>query len=265
MRPPTRYARPLPRWASSRIRVVLVETYYAGNIGASARSICAFGLRRLALVRPVGRGAEQEAEWWATGGKTVLRRAARHETLAEAVGDCGFVLGFTARPRRDRDALPLHAAARAALEAARAGEEVALVFGPERTGLTNEDVDLCTRLAVIPTVNAFRSLNVAQAVLLAAAEVFRAAVEIPDVSGRRLAPASEVEATIRHLERGATAIGFLRGDWAHHGLRILRSLFGRAALDRRDVALLRGIASRMERVALRAGLPEALGLPPYKG
>lgn len=262
MRPKSRYARLLPRWAAERIRVVLVEPYYAGNIGAAARSLRAFGLRRLALVRPTAFG--EEAEWWATGGKDVLERATRHETLAEAAGDCGVVLGFTARPRRDRDSLPLEAAVDEALAAARAGNKVAFVFGTERTGLTNEDVDLCTRLAQIPTVPDFRSLNLAQAVLLAAAEVHRRAVRIPASSGRRLAPAAEVEATIRHVERGATAIGFLRGDWAHHGVRILRGLLGRAAIDRREVALLRAMAGRMERVAVRAGLPEALGLPPLK-
>lgn len=262
MRPKSRYARPLPRWAAERIRVVLVDTHYAGNVGAAARALRAFGLRRLALVRAEMRGPE--AEWWATGGKDVLERATRHETLADAAGDCGLVLGFTARPRRDRDAGPLAVAVEEALAAARAGNKVAFVFGPERTGLPNEEIDLCTRLAQIPTVPDFRSLNVAQAVLLACAEVHRRAADIPASSGRRLALARDVEATIRHVERGATAIGFLRGDWAHHGVRILRSLLGRAAIDRREVALLRAIAGRMERVAVRAGLPEALGLPPFE-
>ena len=126
------------------IRVVLVETAHPGNIGATARAMKTMGLTRLVLVRPVD-FPSPEASRRASGAEDLLDGALGPTTLREAVGDCRLVIGCSARTRSFRHAL-LNArqGAQQLIAEARGGDSVALVFGPERSGLSNADLDLCT-------------------------------------------------------------------------------------------------------------------------
>ena len=155
----------------SRIRIVLVGTQHPGNIGSAARAIKTMGLSRLVLVAPE-RFPDREADALAAGARDVLEAATLHDTLADAVADCGLVLGCTARSRRVPlpEQVPRDAAATALAEAA-GGTEVALVFGRERTGLENDELQLCHGAVHIPSDPDYGSLNLAAAVQVLAYEL----------------------------------------------------------------------------------------------
>ena len=158
------FADPASLAAAARLRVVLVGTQHPGNIGAAARALKTMGLARLLLVAPEDYPAE-EAYRRAAGADDLLGDAPVVATLAEAVADCHLVLGCTARSRRVQleEHAPRQAAAMAVARAA-AGAEVALVFGRERTGLSNEELQLCHAAVHIPANPGYSSLNLAAAV-----------------------------------------------------------------------------------------------------
>src|SRR5690606_34595775 len=157
--------------AAARIRVVLVGTQHPGNIGSAARALKTMGLSRLSLVAPE-RYPHADASALAAGADDVLAGASLHGTLAEAVADCRLVLGCTARSRRI--ALPEQGPREAAatlLAEASAGAEVALVFGRERTGLENDELQLCHGAVHIAANPGYSSLNLAAAVQVLAYEL----------------------------------------------------------------------------------------------
>ena len=156
--------------ATTRLRFVLVGTQHPGNIGAAARAMKTMGLARLVLVAPE-RPLDEDAYRRSAGAEDVLGDAPVVATLAEAVADCRLVLGCTARSRRVQleELLPEVAGQRAVAKAVELGE-VAFVFGRERTGLTNEELQLCHAAVHIPSDPEFSSLNLAAAVQVLAYE-----------------------------------------------------------------------------------------------
>jgi tRNA (cytidine32/uridine32-2'-O)-methyltransferase len=245
---------------ANRIRIVLVGTQHPGNIGSAARALKTMGLSRLVLVAPE-RFPDIEAHALAAGADDVLAAAPVLGTLAEAVADCRLVLGCTARSRRValEEHLPRVAAS---LATARAGEgaEVALVFGRERTGLTNDELQLCHAAVHIPANPEYSSLNLAAAVQVLAYEVRMAMLEAGQAGMVVTASAEDEPASHAQLEGFFTqlaatldAIDFHKGRAPESALRKLRRLFLRTALDVREVRLLRGIladAQRMARLAV---------------
>ena len=185
------------------LRIVLCGTTHPGNIGGAARAMKTMGLAQLVLVDPKpGIFPSEEATARAVSAVDVLGNARVCETLAEAVADCTLVVGTTARERHigPQVMLPRDFCA----DAGRlAGEgEVALVFGRERTGLTNEEVDLCQRLVRIPTQSEFASLNLAAAVQILAYEWIQSAAKLPQAAPEAYRPARSQE--LAHLRaRGA--------------------------------------------------------------
>ena len=179
------------------IRIVLAGISHPGNIGAAARAMKTMGLDRLCLVAP-GRFPAAEATVMAAGADDVLERAQVFDDVRSAVADCGLVVGTTARARHLpwRVLEPREAAAEIA--AASATGEVAVLFGAERTGLTNEEIELCQRLLTIPTGPSYASLNVAMAVQVVAYELLLASREglqrapIPDLAARGQARLAEL-------------------------------------------------------------------------
>src|SRR5690606_27059580 len=150
--------------AAPRIRIVLVGTQHPGNIGSAARAMKTMGLHRLVLVAPE-RFPHPEAAALAAGAGDLLDAARVHATLADAVADCRLVVGCTARARRI--ALDEHQPPEAAMKVlgeARLGVETALVFGRERTGLDNAELQLCHAAVTIPADPGYSSLNLAAAV-----------------------------------------------------------------------------------------------------
>jgi tRNA (cytidine32/uridine32-2'-O)-methyltransferase len=247
---------------------VLVGTQHPGNIGSAARALKTMGLSRLVLVAPE-RFPHVEAFALAAGADDILAAATIHASLADAIGDCRLVLGCTARSRRV--ALPEQRprdAARHVLDHAGRGEEIALVFGRERTGLTNEELQLCHGAVHIPANPGYSSLNLAAAVQVLAYEVRMASLgEVVDAGPapqvlRRpdSLPAShaQMEGFFGQLAETLDAIDFHKGRAPESALRKLRRLFLRAAPDAAEVRLLRGVladAQRMARLASTDTLP----------
>lgn len=247
---------------ANRIRIVLVGTQHPGNIGSAARALKTMGLARLVLVAPLQPlGAESFA--LAAGATDVLDGALTFDTLAEAVADCRLVLGCTARSRRVSlpELLPRTGAERA-VEAAHAAE-VALVFGRERTGLENHELQLCHAAIHVPANPGYSSLNLAAAVQVISYELRLALLATAaggppaaSRSGHRDPPAShaQLERFFGQLAETLDAIEFHKGRAPDSAMRKLRRMFLRADLDERELRLLRGILSDASRMAMLAGL-----------
>jgi tRNA/rRNA methyltransferase len=230
-----------------RVRVVLVRTSHPGNIGATARAMRTMGLSRLWLVAPEA-FPHPVANARAAGADPVLDHAHVVPTLAQALEGCVYSLGLSARRRSlarefvvpDQGAVM--AVARAALG------DVALVFGNEASGLSNEELALCHQPVSIPVSPDFRSLNLAAAVQIMAYEIRLAAqVPLPPSSvPRPLASFDETEAFYAHLERCAIACDFHDPATPRRFMARMRRLFGRIELEKEEVHILRGLLAGFE-------------------
>lgn len=249
----------------SNIRIVLVSTQHPGNIGATARAMLTMGLNDLVLVNP-DRYPHPQARATAAHAESVLDRARIVSSLEEAVSDCGWVLASSARVRHlgDEPLTPWEGAGRALARAASA--PVALVFGCERTGLTNEELDCCHAATMIPTNPGYSSLNLSQAVQILAYELRRAAhPQAPSVSSKKDHPwyvpptVEEMERFYGHLQKMLLSTGFLDPANPRHLMRRLRTFFNRASPDRNELNILRGILTSFERPkGRRIPLPDLL-------
>ncbi len=246
-----------------KLRIVLVGTSHPGNIGAAARAMKTMGLRRLVLVAPQA-FPHREASAMAAGADDVLDAAQVCADLDEALVDCRTVLGCTARKRGV--ALPEHHPREAATQllAATALGPVALLFGRERTGLTNEELHRCHAAIHIPADPEFSSLNLAAAVQVMSYELrlamLAAAPESGALAARHDPPATqgELEGFFTHLDQALVDIDFHKGRAAVTVMQRLRRLFLRAEPDQRELRILRGVltdAQRMARLAREAGKP----------
>jgi len=239
--------------ALARIRIVLVRTRHPGNIGAAARAMLTMGMARLVLVAPA-RFPDPEAVALAAGATTVLDAACVVATLDEALAGCALAIGLSARPREYAGrVLSLRAAAKEAIAHSNSGD-VALVFGTEMSGLSNDELARCGIAATIPANDEFASLNVAAAVQVAAYEL-RVTSGLGQVwTAPRFTAAThdEIEALHAHARRTLTAMRFLKPDKPRRLLPRLRRLFGRAALEREEVNILRGILARVDEFVAKA-------------
>ena len=233
------------------IRIVMVETSHPGNIGAAARAMKNMCLNRLYLVRP-HRFPDGEAKARATGASDILEAATVCESLQQALDGCSMVLGASARSLRALPWPQLDARAAAEMVAQQEPDtEVALVFGREHSGLTNEELALCNYLLHIPTNTEFSSLNVASAIQVVSYELMMARSDEwqPPVSSNEdeVAPAEEVDGLIDHLERIMVNVGFLDPANPRHLMRRMRRLFNRARVEKTEVNILRGVLSAIEK------------------
>lgn len=246
---------------AARIRIVLVGTQHPGNIGSAARAMKTMGLSRLVLVAPE-RFPHAEADALAAGADDVLAAASHHASLADAVADCRLVLGCTARSRRV--ALPEQSprdAAAGVVDAAKSGAQVALVFGRERTGLDNDELQLCHGAVHIPAAPAYSSLNLAAAVQVLAYELRLALLQHAEIAEAPANPArvypvathAELEGLFAQLAETLEQIDFHKGRAPESAMRKLRRLFLRNDLDAHEVRLLRGVLADMQRMARLAG------------
>jgi TrmH family RNA methyltransferase len=237
----------------SRMRVVLVRTTHPGNIGAAARAMFTMGLSRLVLVSP-SHFPHPDADAMATGAIAVLTQARVVTTLAEALEGSALAIGMSARPRAFAGrVLPVRDAAREAIARAAEGD-VALVFGTEMSGLSNDELAHCGIAATIPTNPDYSSLNLAAAVQVAAYEVRVAAGEGDVWRAPRFAAAThdEVEALHAHASQTLAAMRFLNPAHPKRLMVRLRRLFARAGLEREEVNILRGILARIDQLVDRA-------------
>lgn len=234
------------------IRIVLVQTFHPGNIGASARAMKTMGLSQLTLVNPRC-FPDDEATRLAAGAEDVIANARVVDSLGEAVTDCVQVIGASARLR----SLPLphfdepDAMAQAAIANADSGP-VALVFGRERFGLTNDEIRHCTHQVSIPANPDYGVLNLSQAVQVLAYELFRAWRKRPESTFRSATPRTDplptqqqVDHFQAHLHRVMEHVGFLTQPHARTEDH-LRALFARAEPTRKELSILRGLLNAIE-------------------
>lgn len=238
---------------SDKIKIVLVETSHPGNIGAAARAMKTMGLKKLTLVRPKDYPCV-EATARAAGADDVLARAAVVETLKEAIEDTSYVLGTSARLRTLRwPGIEPRKAATESVEAIAKGGSVALVFGRESSGLSNEELSLCHKLIHIPVNPDYSSLNLAAAVQIICYELRILMTsdnppQIQDDSGEPPATAGDMESFIQQLEQTLIHIDYLDPVNPRKSMPRLRRLFHRARMSRNEVSLLRGILKQIEKI-----------------
>ena len=248
------------------LRVVLVETSHPGNIGAVARAMKNMGLERLVLVRPKS-FPHSEASARASGATDLLARARVVDSLPEALAGCGLVVATTAR-ERDPNIRVLDVrdgAAQMLAEAARG--PVALLFGNERTGLTNDELALANLLLRIPANPEYSSLNLAMAVQVVAYELYRArgaTVQAPERVVPR-ATADDMDRLYAHLAVVLDEVGFK--DRTASGTNLmerLRRLLNRADLDQNEANIVRGILTAVQQKRRTAGTPHPPKDPPER-
>lgn len=241
--------------ALGRIRIVLIETTHPGNIGATARAMKVMGMSRLHLVSPK-LFPHADATARASGADELLKHAVVHENLEQALEGCSLVLGTSARLRSlSMPQLDLRKAAQAVLQEP-PDQHTAILFGRERHGLTNEQMQRCHHLVHIETNPEYGSLNIAQAVQLVAYELRMAAL---GSAGRALPPtdwepvdAGQMERFYQHLEQTLLELEFLDPRQPKKLLMRLRRLFNRARPDQNEYNILRGILTAAQ-AAVRAG------------
>ncbi len=232
----------------SRIRVVLSHTSHPGNIGATARAMKTMGITSLCLVNPK-KPIDAEAEARASGAVDVLHGARVCTSLGEALQGTVYALAVSARRRElayvSADA---RSAAQALVAAAQEGE-VALVFGAEKSGLTNEEILQCRAAAHIPADPGYSSLNLAAAVQVLAYEVRVAALGAQPAAASDAAPArhEDIENFYVHLEQSLLASGFLERANPRRLMPRLRRLFGRVGLEQEEVNILRGVLKSFDK------------------
>ncbi len=227
----------------NQIKVVLVETSHPGNVGACARAMKNMGLSRLVLVNSTVH-LKAEAISRASGASDILEQAQVVKTLDEALVGCHYVMGTSARLRNaDIPIAEPRACAKMLKSHAQKGT-VAVLFGRERTGLSNDEMDRCQQLVHIPTNEQYSSLNLGMAVQVIAYEIFIAyQMDMPLDTVRDIAPAEEMAGFYQHLEQMLTDVGFTDNRQSEKLHRRLRRIFFRAELDKVELQLLRGILS----------------------
>ncbi|MCF6282769.1 MAG: tRNA (cytosine(32)/uridine(32)-2'-O)-methyltransferase TrmJ [Candidatus Polarisedimenticolaceae bacterium] len=227
------------------IRIVLISTSHPGNIGAAARAMKNMCLERLCLVTPRHYPSD-EAAARASGADDLLARAEVYDSLDEALVGCRLVIGTSARMRTvEWPMLEPRECAEKLVEEAQAGE-VALVFGRENSGLTNEELDRCHYLVHIPTNPIYSSLNIASAVQVLAYELLLASRQDSVADDEVLAPVAtseQMESFHQHLHQMMIDIGFADPRQSNKLQRRLRLLFNRARPDKDELNILRGILS----------------------
>ncbi len=235
------------------IRVVLVETSHPGNIGAVARAMKNMGLEQLVLVNP-RQFPHSESIARASGAGDLLARARVAESVEEALAGCGFVVATTSRERDQRfRVLDVRAAAGRLLRESGRGP-AAILFGSERAGLTNEQLEAAHALVRIPVSDTYPSLNLAMAVQIVVYELFRARGTERPMAGDPLADPQELQRLYAHLSQVLTEIDFRdRTQSGTHLMGRIRRFLQRAELDRNEVNILRGILTAVQSRRRKAG------------
>ncbi|WP_456406465.1 tRNA (cytosine(32)/uridine(32)-2'-O)-methyltransferase TrmJ [Thiolapillus sp.] len=226
------------------IRIVLVETSHGGNIGAVARAMKNMCLDDLALVSP-RQFPTEECMARASGADDILQEASIYQSLDEAIADCALVVGASARLRSvSWPQLDPRECAELVMQRA-ASDKVALVFGRERTGLTNAELERCNYLVNIPANPDYSSLNLGMAVQVVSYELMMQSQRERQAptENRELAKAGDMQGLFSHLEQALQDIGFLDPRKSDKLMRRLKRLFYRAEPDMDEIKILRGILS----------------------
>ena len=240
------------------IRIVLVQTYHPGNIGAIARAMKTMGLKKLVLVDPREYPAE-EASNRAAGALDVLNNATVVQTLPEALTDCTQVFATSAR-KRNYTRPQVTAEEAAGWVKRNPKEKIAIVFGRERMGLSNEQLGLCQQLLYIPGNPEYDVLNIGSAVQIVSYELFkqlgnhRDKGEIGEITQDSIkntiayASQQELERFYQHLESTLSATGFLVKNHPGEAMQRLQQMFARAQPNAKELRMLRGILGSVDKL-----------------
>ena len=232
---------------------VLVRPQMGENIGAASRAMWNFGLDRMRLVAPRDGWPNPSAVAMSSGAGRLLDEAGLYDTTADAVADCAYVFATTARSRGlTKPVVSPERAMAMAAEKIAAGEKVAVLFGPERAGLENDDIARANAIISVPVNPEFASLNLAQCVLLTGYEWRRASTQIDheriELAGADWAQSIEIEKLAEHYEQRLEEAGFYFPPEKAEGMKlVLRNLWSRMRLTRSDVQMLHGIMRQMVR------------------
>ena len=236
----------------NNIRIVMVRTFHAGNIGSAARSMKTMGLSQLYLVQPRDFPSD-EALKMAAGAKDAVEQAIVVDSVYEAVKDCSLVIATTARVRgHDLPALNPEKMAQALNTAAKKAP-VALIFGPERMGLFNQDLVFAKYRVTIPANPEYSSLNIAAAVQTLSYEIYKDSCKqqtkpLDNLFSRELPTTKELETFYLQLEQTLKDTGFIIKNHPGKVMQRLRNLFSRAELDTQEMRTLQGILASIRRL-----------------
>lgn len=228
------------------IRVVLVEPSHPGNIGGAARALKTMGLAHLAVVSPK-RFPDPQAEWRAAGALDVLEAVQIFDSVDDAIADCHFVVGTSTRSRRIPWPVKGADGVAADILALPAGSRVAVLFGRETNGLSNDELQRCHCHLQIPANPDYPSLNLAMAVQVVCYELYKQASGSAPAAAwdRPAATMAQMEGLFSHLEGTLVASGFLDPENPGQTMTRLRRLFNRVCLDDTEVQMLRGILHQL--------------------
>ncbi len=229
----------------AHVRVILHRPRYPENIGAAARAACNMGIRRLDIVQPEN-PAEDRIRMQAThAAREVVDGMTTFDSLADALRDCQYVVGTTARLGGERRVVLQPGVMAQRLIPISQENEIAVVFGPEDRGLTNEDLRLCHALINIPTA-AFSSLNLAQAVMVVCYALFTADEKAPGASVPRLANRHELDSMYAQVKDILVRISYVNPENPDYWLNHIRHFFTRIQLRAREVSIIRGLCRQID-------------------
>ena len=230
-----------------QVRVILVEPSHPGNIGAAARALKTMGLSELAVVRPQ-RFPDPQAQWRAAGAQDILARTIVYDTVADAIADRQWIVGTSTRQRRIPWPLLMADAVAEDLASKLINTRVAILFGRESSGLTNDELQLCHCHLQIPANPEYPSLNLAMAVQIVCYELFKR-LSSEDVAespwDRPPANAAQMQGLLAHLQEMLIEAEFLDAANPGQTMTRLRRLLSRVAPDETEVQMLRGILKQL--------------------
>lgn len=233
-----------------RIRVVLVEPSHPGNIGGAARAMKTMGLSQLVVINPK-RFPDPQADWRAAGALDVLDAAQVLPDVDAAIADCHWVVGTSTRLRKIpwpvADAKQIAAQVLAQVAAQHDRASIAILFGREDNGLTNDELRRCNYHLQIPAAPAYSSLNLAMAVQVVCYEIYQASLSEPAVAAwdRSLATSAQVDGMLKAMEQTLLDTEFLDADNPGQTMTRLRRLFSRLQMDETEVQILRGVIKHL--------------------
>ena len=225
----------------SKIKFILFEPSHPGNVGAAARAIKTMGFETLCLINPTEH-PHPEARARSSGAIDVFLNAEVFDNLHDAIKGWGLIIGTTSRSRRISVPITNIRETAPSIIAKAKQKPVAVIFGPEKSGLINKQVDCCNQLVNIPSTGSYKSLNLAMAVQIVAYELRVASEALPSaIRARNLASNDEIELFYNHLNQVLLETGFLDPKNPKQLMRRLRTLFNRAQMDENEINIMRGI------------------------
>ena len=248
------------RMRLDHLAVVLNKPHHPENIGAAARAACNMGIRQLVVVNPENFDLERILTLATHAAAGVVEAMHRYQDLSEALAPFHYVVGTTARLGGERQLVTNPAQMAQQLVPLSRKNRIALLFGPEDRGLTNEELRLCHLLVNIPTAE-FSSLNLAQAVMVLCYELFKTSLPQPQATPPRLATRRELDGMYEQVKRMLVRINYIQPENPDYWMNKLRRFFSRLQLRAGEVSIIRGICRQIDWYAGKCHQDGVKGLP----